>query len=73
MGFHVCAVKGNPAPVVFPWKIIRSVFRTYVQDDHINVVKWHRILIKGAIASNKIENIIIATISDLIARENPSC
>lgn len=69
----MCAVKGNPAPVVFPWKIICSVFRTYVQDDHINVVKWHRILIKGAIASNKIENIIIATISDLIARENPSC
>lgn len=73
MGFRVCAVKGSPAPVVFPWKIIRSVFRTYVQDDHINVVKWHRILIKGAITSNKIENIIIATISDLIARENPSC
>ena len=21
MGFHVCAAKGNPAPVAFPWKI----------------------------------------------------
>lgn len=69
----MCAVKGNPAPLVFPWKMIRSVFRTYVLDDHINVVKWHRILIKGTITSNKIGNIIIATISDLIARENPSC
>lgn len=68
----MCAVKGNPAPVVFPWKTTRSVFRTHVQDDHINVVKQHRILIKGAITSSKIGNIIIATISDLTARENLS-
>lgn len=72
MGIHVCAVKGNAAPVVFPWKMTHSVFRTHVQDDHINVVKQHRILIKGAITGNKIGNIIIATISDLIARENLS-
>lgn len=72
MGFHVCAVKGNAAPVVFPWKMTRSVFRTHVQDGRINVVKQHRILIKGVITSNKIGNIIIATISDLIATENLS-
>lgn len=66
------AGRGNLAPGVFPWKMTRSVFRTHVQDDHINVVKRHRILIKGAITSNKIGNIIIATISDLIARENLS-
>jgi len=72
MGFHVCAVKGNPAPVVLPWKMTCSVFRTHVQDDHINVVKQHRILIKGAITGNKMGNIIIATISDLIAREKLS-
>lgn len=66
----MCAVKGNPAPVVFPWKM--TVCRIRVQDDHINVVKWHRIRIKGAITSNKIGNIIIATISDLITRENLS-
>lgn len=68
----MCAVKGNSAPVAFPWKVTRSVFRIYVQDDHINVVKRHRILIKGAITSSKIGNVIIATISDLIARENLS-
>lgn len=68
----MCAVKGNPAPVVFPWKMTRSVFRSRVQDDHINVVKRHKILIKGVIMSNKIGNIIIASIVDLIASENLS-
>lgn len=68
----MCAVKGNPAPVVFPWKMTRSVFRSHVQVDHINVVKRHRILIKGVITSNKVGNTIIASISDLIARENLS-
>lgn len=41
----MCAVKGNPAPVVFPWKM--ALFRSCVQDDHINAVKGHRVLIKG--------------------------
>lgn len=70
MGFRVCS-KGKPSSCRFSLEN-DSVCRIRVQDDHINVVKWHRIRIKGAITSNKIGNIIIATNSDLITRENLS-
>lgn len=50
----VCS-KGKPSSCRFSLEN-DSVFRIRVQDDHINVVKWHRIRIKGAITSNKIGN-----------------